>query len=174
MLIFRFGVHRVCGNRVGGNCLKLNFRNFVPITFDLKKILANRVFTYCFIIPYQYPVGENIYPSDGVKYSKAPLSGSLWAISSNGSKWVHTDGITTTSPNSSPSHIMTTLYTSKGEIPVILYLYRNWVTGGSAGMLSKFDPLLQMEYEPLIALISGKKGSVMSGRKIAFILTRLV
>ena len=80
MLIFRFGVCRVCGNRAGGNCLKMNFRNFVPITFDLKNILANRVFTYCFIIPYQYPVGENIYPSDGVKYSKAPLSGSLWAI----------------------------------------------------------------------------------------------
>ena len=105
--------------------MKLNFKKFALITLNLKNILADRVFTYCFIIPYQSPVGEIIYPSDGVKYVKAPLSRSLWVIASNGYRWVHTDGIITTHPDSSPSHIMTTLYTAKVYLPVIFSLSRN-------------------------------------------------
>ena len=49
-----------------------------------------------------------------------PLPGLLWAVASKGLRWVHPDVTITTLPDPPPSHIMSTLQTAKGDIPVTL------------------------------------------------------
>ena len=130
MFICWFDVRQVGGNRAGGKRLKQNFRFFASGIFNVR-IFVLRIFTKTFIISRKSPVGKKLYPRNIVdnvafaKYFGTPPPGSLWAIDSNGSRWVQSDWIITTTLDSSPSHARTTLQTAKVDIPITLYLSGN-------------------------------------------------
>ena len=72
-------------------------------------------------------------------YNIPPL-GTLWGISSDGYRWVHPDGVITTSPDSSPFQVRSTLQTAEGYITVTLSPYGNgsvWLVGVGDGWLSR-------------------------------------
>ena len=133
MFICWFDVRQVGGNRAGGKRLKQNFRFFASGIFNVR-IFVLRIFTKTFIISRKSPVGKKLYPRNIVdnvafaKYFGTPPPGSLWAIDSNGSRWVQSDGIVISTLDSSLSHAMTTLQTAKVDIPITLSLPGN---GGS-------------------------------------------
>ena len=113
---------------------------------------------------------------------KYPPPGFLWAIVSDGSRWVHPVGIRTitTTPNSSPFYIRNTLQTSKGDIPVaycnllekLVVDWLEWMVDVSV-VLSKHDSTCMIGYDLLIVIISDDVGLIMRGRKVAFIPMRL-
>ena len=92
--------------------------------------------TKLLITPQQFPIDDIRYPRKGVKNVASaedvatPTTGSLWAVTSNGSRWVHSSGIrtVTTLLNYSPSvigHVRSTIYTYEGVIYVTLSLSEN-------------------------------------------------
>ena len=46
------------------------------------------------------PIGKIISPFDRVKHFESPLPGTLWAVASYVSRWVHPDSVITTLPDS--------------------------------------------------------------------------
>ena len=73
------------------------------------------------MMPQISPVGKIRYPHDIFKYVESPLTGSMWAVSTNGSRWFRPYGIITTPPNSSPFHAKTSLYTEEGDIMITFF-----------------------------------------------------
>ena len=64
---------------------------------------------------------KNTTSHEGVKYVKAPpLTGTLWEVTSDGSRWVHTDAAITTPPNSYPLHFRTTIQIAKLDVLITI------------------------------------------------------
>ena len=130
MFIFWFDVFWVGGNWVGvirAGVIWVNvIRIFAPIFFNLKIILAPRVFEnyvayrvfnyWCIMQQRHAPVGKIRRPSE--KEFEALLTGNIWVVVSNGSQWVHTDTVIITSTESSSLHFSTTLQTDEVYVPI--------------------------------------------------------
>ena len=85
-------------------------------------------------MPRRAPVGEIRHTLDIVEDVEAPWAGTIWSFSSNGSRWVHLDAVITTPLDSSPLYFRTYLQTSKGDVPVTVFL-----SGISSGCLVGVD-----------------------------------
>ena len=143
MMFVRFGGNWVCVILFVVIRLKLSFIFFALIFFIFKKLLAprvlensvaSRVLTYCCTIPrWRAPVGEIWNPPEGVKYVEYPWTYKLWEFAFDVYRWIHTDAIINTPPNSSYLNFSMTLQTDKGDVIITIYLYGN-VSGCLVGV----------------------------------------
>ena len=74
-------------------------------------------------MPQRANIGKIRYPRGEVEDVESLPPGTLWDVSSKGSRWVYPYGIIATPPNSSPSHLRTTLNNAKGDILVTFSTY---------------------------------------------------
>ena len=126
-------------------------------------------------------VGKIRYPRDKVWYVESLLLVTLWEVSFNGFRWVFTNAVIITPPDSSPLHYRMTIQTSKGDVPItvspsgngrgcLIVLYDGWVTGCIVQTYSRIPEGLQATYGSCFSPTC----SAMSGNEVFSAPVRLV
>ena len=194
MLMFCFNFCQVGRNRVGRNWvdvnfLKLSFRIFEPIFFNFQNFLhpvfLERLLRSFFSLIYSSCHSALLSEKSDIPTTKSKILNPLCPAPCGPLPPMVPGGFI---PMSSlllcpilPLHtsgllyrlIRNTLWSPCPHPLIVVVAWWEWMTGGSVFVLSKRNPILLMECNPLIAIISGDEGWVMSGSKAVFISTQL-
>ena len=102
------------------NVLKTNFSIFFTY-FSILKIFSRPAFLLIAARCHDPLMSaKSDIPVMEFKISPPPPPGILWDVASYGSRWVHSNDVTITPPNSSPFHAKTTIQTAKEDAPIIV------------------------------------------------------